>query len=269
MNDFLRTEQLVCGYTGSFTLKEINLEIKKGSFTGIIGPNGSGKTTLFKAITSELKLQKGKIILHGNDTSRMSAKQKARKMAIVTQNTEATDITVEDYVLMGRLPYKKTFQLLDKEKDYALANKYMDLTGVYKYKNKLMSELSGGEQQLAAIARALTQEPELLLLDEPTSHLDISHQVQILNLIQRLNEKLKLTVLMIIHDLNLAGEYCDYLIMLKNGDIHVKGNPTEVLNYKHIEEVYNTVVITQENPLSKKPAIFLISDKILNKVKND
>lgn len=269
MQEFIKTEDLVCGYSGSFMLKEISLEIKKGSFAGIIGPNGSGKTTLFKSITGELKLKKGKILLQGTDTSLMSAKQKAQKLAIVTQNTEAADITVEDYVLMGRLPYKKHFQLLDKEEDYSLALKYMNLTGVYKYKDKLMNELSGGEQQLAAIARALTQEPELLLLDEPTSHLDISHQVQILNLIQHLNEELKLTVLMIIHDLNLAGEYCDYLIMLNNGDIHVKGSPEEVLNYKHIEDVYKTVVITQENPLSKKPAIFLVSEKILNKLKKD
>jgi len=269
MKEFLKTDELVCGYPGSFMLKKISLDIKKGSFTGIIGPNGSGKTTLFKSITGELKPKEGGITLKGNDTSSMLAKQKAQIMAIVTQNTEAADITVDDYVLMGRLPYKKPFQLFDKEKDYTLAYKYMNLTGVYEYKDKLMNELSGGEQQLAAIARALTQEPELLLLDEPTSHLDISHQVQILNLIQRLNEELKLTVLMIIHDLNLAGEYCDYLIMLNNGDVHVKGSPTDVLNYKHIEDVYKTVVITQENPLSKKPAIFLISDKILNQVKND
>lgn len=264
MQEFITIENLVCGYTGNFMLKKISLKVKKGSFTGIIGPNGSGKTTLFKALTGELKLKEGKIQLQKTDTSIMSAKQKAQKLAIVTQNTEAADITVEDYVLMGRLPYKKHFQLFDKEQDYVIANKYMKLTGVYAYKHKLMNELSGGEQQLSAIARALTQEPKLLLLDEPTSHLDISHQIQILNLIQQLNEELKLTVLMIIHDLNLAGEYCDYLIMMNNGDIHVKGSPGQVLNYQHIENVYNTVVITQENPLSKKPAIFLVSNKTLN-----
>lgn len=267
MKQFVNIENIVCGYSSGFMLKEISLEIKKGSFTGIVGPNGSGKTTLFKAISGELSLKEGSIFINNTDTSKISNKQKAQKMAIVSQNTEIADITVEDYVLLGRMPYKKPFQLLDKQSDYTIAYKYMKLTGTMHFKDKLMCELSGGEQQLAAIARALAQEPELLLLDEPTSHLDISHQVQVLNLIQRLNEELKLTVLMIIHDLNLAGEYCDNLIMMNNGKIHTKGSPEEVLNYQHIEDVYKTVVITQQNPLSKKPAVFLVSDKILNSKK--
>ena len=269
MPEFLKINNLKCGYSGSFMLEKISFEIKKGAFAGIIGPNGSGKTTLFKAITGEISIKKGNILLNSTDTSIMSPRQKARKIAIVTQNTEVADISVENYVLMGRFPYKSHFQLFENREDYVLANKFMELTGVLKLKNKLMCELSGGEQQLAAIARALTQEPDLLLLDEPTSHLDISHQMQILNLIQLLNEKMNLTVLMIIHDLNLAGEYCDYLVMMNNGEVFAKGEPEEVLNYKNIEKVYKTVVITQENPLSKKPAILLVSERTLSKVKND
>ncbi len=269
MPEFLKINELKCGYPSGFMLEKINFDIQKGSFAGIIGPNGSGKTTLFKSITGEISIIEGDILLNNTNISTIAPRQKARKIAIVTQNAEAADILVEDYVLMGRFPYKSTFQLFESKEDYALANKFMKLTGVLKYKDKLMSELSGGEQQLAAIARALTQEPELLLLDEPTSHLDISHQVQILNLIQQLNEDLDLTVLMIIHDLNLAGEYCNYLILMNNGKLHTKGTPKQVLNYKHIEEVYKTVVITQENPLSKKPAIFLVSGKTLNMNKHD
>lgn len=269
MSEFIKIDKLRCGYSGSFMLKSISFEMKKGSFAGIIGPNGSGKTTLFKAITSELSIKEGNIFLNSTDTSKMTLKQKAQKIAIVTQNTEAADISVEDYVLMGRLPYKSHFQLFENKADYALAHKFMKLTGVLKYKNKLMCEMSGGEQQLAAIARALTQEPDLLLLDEPTSHLDISHQMQILNLIQQLNENMNLTVLMIIHDLNLAAEYCNYLVMMNNGEIFIKGEPKEVLDYTNIEEVYKTVVITHENPLSKKPVVLLVSEKTLNKAKND
>lgn len=269
MKDFLNIKKMVTGYASGFSLKEISIEVAQGSFTGIVGPNGSGKTTLFKAISGEKDLKQGSIFIHGQDTSKMAIKKKAQKLAIVSQNTEAADIVVEDYVLMGRMPYRKPFQLLDKKADYELVHKYMELTGTLKFKDKLMCELSGGEQQLAAIARALTQEPELLLLDEPTSHLDISHQVQVLNLIQRLNEDLNLTVLMIIHDLNLAGEYCDHLVMMKEGAIYTTGTPNEVLHYKSIEEVYHTVVITQENPLSKKPAIFLISEKVLKQNKHD
>ncbi len=260
----LKIKNIISGYPGSFMLDTISIEIPKGVFAGIIGPNGSGKTTLFKTITGDLKTDSGEIYLNGTDTSSVSMRERARKMAIVTQHIEAGDVLVEDYVLMGRLPYKKPFQLSDRKSDIKIAHKYLHLTGVYRYKDKLINELSGGEQQMAAIARALTQEPELLLLDEPTSHLDISHQVQILNLLQQLNGD-GLTILMIIHDLNLAGEYCSNLVMLNRGKVHTSGTPDEVLNYKDIEEVYNTVVITQKNPLSGKPAIFLVSGKILGK----
>jgi len=259
----LKIENIVSGYPGSFMLDSINIEIPAGMFTGIIGPNGSGKTTLFKTITGDLKILQGSIFLNGNNISQMSSRERARKMAIVTQTIDAGDVVVEDYVLMGRLPYKKPFQLIDRKEDIETAEKYMQLTGVTKYRSKLMNHLSGGEQQMAAIARALAQEPELLLLDEPTSHLDISHQVQILNLLQQLNEEYGLTILMIIHDLNLAGEYCGNLVMLNKGRLHISGSPDEVLNYKDIEEVYETVVITQKNPLSGKPAIFLVSGKTL------
>jgi iron complex transport system ATP-binding protein len=145
----------------------------------------------------------------------------------------------------------------------------MNLTDVSHLRNKYLTQLSGGERQLVAITRALVQEPELLLLDEPTSHLDITHQVQVLNLVQQLNEQLGLTVLMIIHDLNLAGEYCDQLVLISNGSIHIKGKPEEVLTFKNIEEVYKTVVVTEINHLSGKPAIFLVSKKVLNKLKNE
>ncbi|MCD6543128.1 MAG: ABC transporter ATP-binding protein [Flavobacteriaceae bacterium] len=264
--NFLKIENLKSGYSKKMIINDISFEIAKGSFTGIIGPNGSGKTTLFKTITGELVQTKGSIFLNENCISTMKSKQKAQKIAIVTQNTDAVDISVEDYVLMGRYPYKGKFQLFDTQDDIKLAIKFMKLTGVYKFKDKLMNELSGGEQQLVAIAKALTQEPELLLLDEPTSHLDISHQMQILNLIQKLNEDYNLTVLMIIHDLNLAAEYCDYLIMMDHGDIFVKGTPEEVLTYTNIEEVFKAIVITQENRITKKPSILLVSDRTYKQI---
>jgi iron complex transport system ATP-binding protein len=265
-NNFLTIKGLKSGYAHNFMIDHIDFDVSKGSFTGIIGPNGSGKTTLFKTITGELSLMEGNIFLNSNCISSMKPKQKARKIAIVTQNTDAVDITVEDYVLMGRYPYKERFQLFDTVKDIELADKFMKLTGVIGFKNKLMNQLSGGEQQLVAIAKALAQEPELLLLDEPTSHLDISHQMQILNLIQKLNEDYNLTVLMIIHDLNLAAEYCDYLIMMDQGDIFVKGTPEEVLTYTNIEEVFKAIVITQENRITKKPSILLVSDKTYKQI---
>ncbi len=263
MQRIFQVNNISCGYPGEFMLQDIRFKINNGTFAGIIGPNGSGKTTLFKGISGELALKRGYVMLNDNDVSIMSNKQKAQHMAVVTQTLEFSDVPVEDYVLMGRMPYRKRFYFFETKKDYEIAHHYMQLTDIYHLKDKNMSQLSGGEQQLADIARALTQEPELLLLDEPTSHLDITHQVQILNLIQQLNHDLDLTVLMIIHDLNLAGEYCDYLLMMNKGTIHTHGHPEEVLDYQNIEDVYKTVVVTRKNPVSKKPAIFLVSQKVL------
>ncbi len=265
MNNFFRIEQFSCGYPGHFVLNEISFGIEKGHFVGIIGPNGSGKTTLFRGISGELPTLNGTITLNGQLTQKMNLREKARNIAVVTQHIEVGNMTVEEYVIMGRIPYQRQFQFFETGEDIAIAEKYMKLTGIDNLRDKNMNSLSGGEQQLAGIARALTQEPELLLLDEPTSHLDITHQVQILNLIQRLSEELSLTVLMIIHDLNLAGEYCDTLLMMQKGTLRKTGTPHEVLNYMDIEAVYDTVVITRTNPVSGKPVVFLISEKTMKK----
>jgi iron complex transport system ATP-binding protein len=265
MEQFFQISNFSCGYPGKFILQDINFSVAKGNIVGIIGPNGSGKTTLFRGIAGELPPLKGKMELKGRDTRKMNLKQRAQNIAIVTQNIEIGSMTVEEYVLMGRIPYHKQFQFFETKEDFAIAEKYMKLTGVDKLKGKYMNALSGGEQQLAGIARALTQEPDLLLLDEPTSHLDITHQVQTLNLIRRLSCGLGLTVLMIIHDLNLAGEYCDSLIMMQEGHIRKKGLPVEVLNYADIEAVYETVVVVRTNPISNKPVVFLVSEEVIKK----
>lgn len=263
MKNFLKIEDFSCGYPGKFVLEKLKFEVSKGDFVGIIGPNGSGKTTLFKGISGELALISGKSVLSGTNLSQMNLKERAQNLAVVSQHIEVGNMTVEEYVLMGRIPYRKSFQFFETKADIEIAHKYMELTGVLVMKDKFMNALSGGEQQLAAIARALTQEPQLLLLDEPTSHLDITHQVQILNLIRRLSRNLGLTVLMIIHDLNLAGEYCDSLIMMQKGTIRKKGLPADVLNYADIEAVYETIVVTRTNPISNKPVVFLVSEEVI------
>ncbi len=268
MGSFFEILDFSCGYPGQFVLDNISFEIQKGDFVGIIGPNGSGKTTLFRGISGELATLNGNLRLGSNSIQKMNLKERAQNIGIVTQNIEVGNMTVEEYVLMGRIPYRKQFQFFETKNDFEIAEKYIQLTGISELRDKNMNTLSGGEQQLAGIARALTQEPELLLLDEPTSHLDITHQVQILNLIRRLSENLGLTVLMIIHDLNLAGEYCDSLIMMQKGTVRKKGNPHEVLNYMDIEAVYETVVITRTNPVSGKPVVFLVSEKTMSEQKN-
>ena len=263
--DILNIQNLCCGYP-KFQLSGINIDVPKGSFAGIIGPNGSGKTTLFRAITGTLNIKSGKILMGDQDLRSLAPRQRAQRIAIVSQFIEAADMSVEDYVLMGRIPYHSRFNFFESDEDFRIARNYMEMTDTWRFKDQLMSELSGGEQQLAGIARALTQQPELLLLDEPTSHLDITHQVHILNVLQQLNQEMGLAVLMVIHDLNLASEYCDRLILVNQGKIHTQGKPEEVLTYQNIEDVYKTVVVTQSNPLSGKPAVFLASAKVLKEI---
>ncbi len=263
---FFHIDNFSCGYPG-FKLGGINLSLEKGSFNGIIGPNGSGKTTLFRGITSAIATLEGTISLKGQQLDRLSLKERAQQMAIVSQFVDVDQVSVEDYVLMGRMPYHGRFQFFESKDDYEIAHHYMQLTDVLKHKDKLMTELSGGEQQRAAIARALTQEPKLLLLDEPTSHLDITHQVRILDLLHRLNQEMGLTVLMVVHDLNLASEYCDRLVLFNDGKLFTQGTPDEVLTFDTIEQVYRTPVITRTNPYSNKPVIFLVSEKMMKETK--
>ena len=259
---FFEIANFSCGYP-DFHLSAISFGLKRGAFAGIIGPNGSGKTTLFRGITGAIATLSGEVRLEGKNLKDLSLQKRAQHIAIVTQTVDAGQMTVEDYVLMGRLPYHSRFQFFETKTDFEIARKYMEWTSVLQHKDKLMTELSGGEQQRAAIARALTQEPELLLLDEPTSHLDITHQVRILNLLQRLNDEMGLTVLMVIHDLNLASEYCNQLIMFQEGKIVMQGDPDKVLTFETIEEVYKTPVIARINPYSNKPVIFLVSEKMM------
>ncbi len=261
---FLDIRDFECGYPHGFRLKPVNLSIKKGSISGIIGPNGSGKTTLFRGIIGELQRNSGSVMLGDQDLMTIHRKDKAKLLAIVTQDTESIGMTVEEYVLLGRIPHHKTWQFFDSSEDIEIAEHYMNLTGIIHKRDKNLDHLSGGERQLAAIARALAQEPTLLLLDEPTASLDISHQGQILNLLQKLNDELELTVLLVIHDLNLASEYCDYLTMISDGAIYTKGTPEEVLTYQNIEKVYDSVVVTRTNPISGKPVVFMVSEKSLS-----
>lgn len=263
-SNFLKVDDFSCGYD-SFKLDKISFNLVKASFTGIIGPNGSGKTTLFKGITQTLPTETGKISLNGTELQNLTSRERAKRIAIVSQFEPMGSITLMDYILMGRIPYNKRLQFFESEEDRSIAEHYMQLTGIYEHRNSRLSEMSGGEQQRAALARALTQQPELLLLDEPTAHLDITHQVRTLDLLQKLNEETDLTVLMVIHDLNLASEYCDRLILMEEGAIFTQGTPAEVIHFEIIEQVYKTPVITRINPYSGKPVVFLISEKMLKR----
>lgn len=256
----LSVEYLTGGYR-NFRVKDISFQLNNGDFAGVIGPNGSGKSTLLKLILGDIKKSDGCIVLDGNDLSKMTILEKARNIAVVTQHIEPSgDMTVLEYILLGRLPYREKFQFFDRKHDIQLAEKYMALTGIERYKKNLLSMLSGGERQMVAMARALTQEPKLLLLDEPTSQLDINHQLHILDLVSHLKDELNLTILMIIHDLNLASAYCNKLIMISEGKVFAQGQPEDVIQDEIIREVYHTSVVTRPNPVTGKPTVFLVPD---------
>ena len=261
MTRVLEVNALEGGYGSVQILHGIDMYVDEGEFVTVIGPNGCGKSTLLRTISRILSPYRGKIFLDGKNIARMRHKEFAQKIAVVSQTPESTAMTVQEYILLGRLPYFRKYQFFETDHDESIVEKYMELTDALRFKTTMMSEISGGERQLASIARALVQEPELLLLDEPTSHLDITHQVQILELIKRLNRELRLTVLIVLHDLNLASAYSSRLLLLNKGSIHKIGSPGEVITYRIIEDVYETVVLVEKNPLSGKPCVLLATEE--------
>ncbi len=258
MESLLKVEQLFGGYGRTTVVKDISLEIRTGEFLGIIGPNGSGKSTLLRLMSRALTPQKGDIFFEGQNIHRMNLKKLYQKMAFVSQNPwTGLSFSVFEVVLMGRIPHLNRLQL-ETKKDLAAAQEALVLTGTQEFKDKGIDELSAGERQRVMIAKALAQEPVLLFLDEPTSNLDIGHQIQILDLLKALNRQNKLTVVLVLHDLNLASEYCDRLILMDHGAVCRRGSASEVLTYQNIEEVYKTVVVVKTNPMSGRPYIILV-----------
>lgn len=254
-------ENLSGGYTNTKTdvIHRVSFNIYPQDFIGILGPNGSGKTTLFKLATKALQTRTGRVLFQNNDIKRMDLKALARQIAFVPQETIVDfPFTVNEMVLMGRIPHLGRTQR-ETKKDLQRVEEALRLTDTLGLKNKGINELSSGERQRVFIARALAQDPLLLLLDEPTSHLDIGHQIQILDLLKKLNHDSNLSVLIILHDLNLASEYCNRILLLKEGEIFSQGAPEDVLTYQNIEELFSSCVIVQKNPISSKPFVFPVS----------
>ena len=261
----IRTENLSCGYGSKNVIDNVNLEIMPGEFVGIIGPNGSGKTTLLRALTRLIKPTAGKIFLEDKNIHSLNHREIARKIAVVSQTLPVVPMTVKEFVLLGRVPYHAGIRFSENNSDVLIAEQAMTMTDTLRLKDSYLSDMSGGEVQLAFIARAIAQEPSLLLLDEPTSHLDITHQVAILDLIKSLNRERNLTVVIILHDLNLASEYCDRLALMDSGVIRNSERPENVLTYRDIEEVYHTVVVVEKNPLSGKPFVLVVPAEVKQK----
>ena len=241
----LAAKGLQAGYGERMIVRDVDLQVQRGDILSIIGPNGSGKSTLLKAMARLLPLNKGQVLLHGKDMHELPEKQIARMMAVMPQSMDfPADITVRELVSLGRMPYRGLFDAFGA-KDKAVVDRVLALTNLADYQQRSIMALSGGERQRARLAMALAQEPELLLLDEPTTYLDIRHQLDLMLLIKSLHEKLGLTVAMVLHDLNHVARFSSRIVALQKGKIVADGSVQEVFKEKLIAALYgveNTVM---------------------------
>lgn len=249
----LYTNQLQIGYGEQLIIKDLSVEIPDKKITTIIGSNGCGKSTLLKAITRIIPHQAGSVLLDGQNISRENTKILAKKMAILPQTPEsASGLTVGELVSYGRFPYQKGFGRLTK-KDYDVIDWALEVTGTKDFKFRSVDALSGGQRQRVWIAMALAQETDIIFLDEPTTYLDMAHQLEVLELLQKLNVEQERTIIMVLHDLNQAARFADYIIALKDGHIVKAGDCEEVITHEVLKEVFHIDAKIGRDPRTTKP----------------
>lgn len=239
-------------------LKEVTLGVRRGEFLSLVGPNGSGKTTLLRLLDRILLPGSGTITLAGKPLTSYSRAELARRIAFVPQEAGTLfPFTVMEVVLMGRSPHSRG-RMFENAGDREVASRMLRLTDVEHLAGKPVTALSGGERQRVFIARALAQEPEIILLDEPNAHLDIAHQMEIFAILRRLNRESGLTVVSVSHDLNLAASFSDAITMLLCGAVVATGSPEAVLTENRIREVFRTSVLVDAHPSAPSPRITLL-----------
>lgn len=254
----LELERISFKYGEKRVLQDVTLSVEKGEFFGILGPNGSGKSTLLSLIDGIRLPCEGEIRLKGIAPGKMQRRDMARLIAVVPQEASwVFPLTVEEVVLMGRTPHMDRLAF-ESERDLAVARSAMEATDILPLAARLMETLSGGERQRVLIARALAQEPEVILLDEPTSSLDIAHQIRTFDLIRSLSRSEGLTVVSVTHDMNLTALYCDRIALFEEGRLHSLGCPGEVITESHIKEVYRVNVVVDHHPLTGLPRVSLL-----------
>lgn len=245
------------GYDHRPVLSNINLRALPCEVLGLVGPNASGKSTLIRGISRLINPSSGRILIAGRDMKTIKRDELARLIATVPQTpTLPNAFTAFEVVLMGRTPHLGLLQY-EGARDLAIAWQAMEATQTQHLAERLLGQLSGGEKQRVIIARALTQQPKVILLDEPTAHLDINHQVELLDLIENLCHKYNLTVIAALHDLNSAAQYCSRLVMLNGGRVHLEGTPQDVLTSRNIKEIYGAEVCVYPHPVNKLPATLI------------
>jgi len=254
----LELERISFKYGEKRVLQDVTLSVEKGEFFGILGPNGSGKSTLLSLIDGIRLPCEGEIRLKGIAPGKMQRRDMARLIAVVPQEASwVFPLTVEEVVLMGRTPHMDRLAF-ESERDLAVARSAMEATDILPLAARLMETLSGGERQRVLIARALAQEPEVILLDEPTSSLDIAHQIRTFDLIRSLSRSEGLTVVSVTHDMNLTALYCDRIALFEEGRLRSLGCPGEVITESHIREVYRVNVVVDHHPLTGLPRVSLL-----------
>ncbi|MEH7111208.1 heme ABC transporter ATP-binding protein [Neobacillus niacini] len=255
----LNVQHVSGGYSNESVLKDISFEVQTGELFGIVGPNGSGKTTLLKMISGILPTTKGDIYIREKKLQEYTTKQLAQIVAVLSQHSsQSFSYTVKETVSLGRYAHQKGWFQTWGDIDEEIVQRVMKQTGISAFQNKNIQQLSGGEKQRVFLAQALAQEPKILLLDEPTNHLDLSYQKELLDLLKYWTTESGLTVLSIFHDLNLAGLYCDRILLLENGNIHINGIPNEVLREERIRDVYHTEIKKLPHPRVAAPQLVLL-----------
>jgi len=254
----LEVQSLTIRFADRTIVRDFSLEVGEGEVVSIIGPNGSGKSTILKGLSRLVPCESGRICIANQELVSLTAKQISRIMCMLCQsNACPADMTVEELVRYGRVPHKKWYERFD-ESDDEVVQWALEQTGMRDYRKRLIVSLSGGEAQRAWIAMALAQRPKLLLLDEPTTYLDIAHQLEVLELVRRLNHELNLTVVMVLHDLNHAGAYSDKIGVIKDGSLHEFGPPQQVLTPQLIRHVYGVESEVEYAVGSSAPRIHIL-----------
>ena len=255
--NIIEVKDLSAGYGNGMVVKDISFALKRGEFLSILGRNGSGKSTLLKAIQGLLKNVSGRVSVEGKDLFSLKPHERARTIAYVPQlHPLSFEFTVEEIILMGRYVHQKRFAGSSPE-DKKILREIMDLTATSHLRYKNIAHLSGGERQRVFIARALAQDTPLLFLDEPSAHLDISYQVEIYQILQRLQREKEKTILSAEHNINLAIPFSQRLLFLREGNIHSLGTPAELVTPQKILEVFQADVTVRDNLYSGLPEISL------------
>lgn len=258
MASVLTLEGVSFTYGRDWALRGLDLEVREGEMLGVLGPNGSGKSTLLGIMSGILRPQEGRVLVGGKEIRGLGRKSVAKEIALVSQEQHFRfEFSALEVVLMGRFPHLGRFEFEGKE-DSEIAARALEATDTLRFADRSIHGLSGGERQRVLIARALAQEPRLMLLDEPTSFLDLKHKRDIFRLISDLSLERRLSVVLVSHDMELASRYCKRILLLKDGGIHRSGSPEEVLTAPNLESVFGCPVLVDRNPITGAPRVSLV-----------